>query len=135
MRVVLDTNAVVSALLWGGRPEQLLAAHADLIVSGDAGLLNLKAYQGIAIGTVAEAVTRVTKAQGRCREAGSEGSAEQRHDLTNRKPNRRALDQQPLLRERVTMLPRATKPQAGTRHRIADLQSCIRAALDEWCHY
>ena len=46
MRVVLDTNAAVSALLWGGLPEQLLAAHADLIVSGDAGLLNLKAYQG-----------------------------------------------------------------------------------------
>jgi len=39
----------------------VLAAHADLIVSGDAGLLNLKAYQGIAIVTVAEAVTRLAR--------------------------------------------------------------------------
>lgn len=136
MRVVLDTNAVVSALLWGGIPDQLLAAategrielytsepilmalaevpprpkfsqrirkggrtvsqlleqyrglaelivpatirpgtladpdddhvlacalavQADLIVSGDAGLLNLKAYQGIPIVTAAEALTQL----------------------------------------------------------------------------
>jgi len=138
VRVVLDTNAVVSALLWGGIPDQLLtaategrielytsepllaeltevlprpkfaqriqkagrtvgqlveqyrglaevvepaaitsgtladpdddhvlacalAARVDLIVSGDAHLLNLKAYQRIPIVTVAEALTRLAQ--------------------------------------------------------------------------
>lgn len=36
-----------------------LAAQADLIVSGDADLLNLKALQGIPIVTAAEALTRL----------------------------------------------------------------------------
>lgn len=36
-----------------------LAAQADLIVSGDADLLNLKTYQGIPIITPAEAMTRL----------------------------------------------------------------------------
>ncbi len=36
-----------------------LAAQADLIVSGDADLLNLKAYQGISIVTAAEALKRI----------------------------------------------------------------------------
>jgi putative PIN family toxin of toxin-antitoxin system len=138
VRVVLDTNTVVSALLWGGIPEQLLAAategrielytseslfmelaevlarpkfaqriqkagrtvrhlleqyrglaefiepatitpgavadpdddhvlacalgaRADLIVSGDAHLLNLKAFQGIAIVTAGDALTRLAQ--------------------------------------------------------------------------
>lgn len=138
MRAVLDTNTVVSALLWGGAPKGLLtaaaeerielytsaaliaeltdvlgrakfaprlalanrtvamlieqykglietvvaapiapvvlrdpdddhvlacalAAQADLIVSGDAHLLDLKAYQGIPVVTAAEALTRLTQ--------------------------------------------------------------------------
>ena len=36
-----------------------LATQADLIVSGDTHLLNLKAYQGIPIVTAAEALTRL----------------------------------------------------------------------------
>ncbi|MGB5082570.1 MAG: putative toxin-antitoxin system toxin component, PIN family [Burkholderiales bacterium] len=138
MRVVLDTNIVASALLWGGTPERLielagegslelvtsgallaefagilgrtkfaqklrqkslspaeivaryrdlaetietapieeaalrdpddaavlacaLAATADLIVSGDRDLLDLKAYQGIPIITAAEALARLSQ--------------------------------------------------------------------------
>lgn len=38
-----------------------LAAQADLIVSGDADLLGLKAYQGIPIVTAAGALTRLVK--------------------------------------------------------------------------
>ncbi|MBI2752544.1 MAG: hypothetical protein HYX46_03375 [Betaproteobacteria bacterium] len=38
-----------------------LAAQADLIVSGDAGLLNLKTYQRIPIVTVSEALTRLSQ--------------------------------------------------------------------------
>lgn len=38
-----------------------LAAQADLIISGDADLLNLKAYQGIPIVTASEAMTRLDK--------------------------------------------------------------------------
>ena len=38
-----------------------LAARADLIVSGDADLLNLKAYQGIPIVTVAEALMQLAR--------------------------------------------------------------------------
>jgi putative PIN family toxin of toxin-antitoxin system len=36
-----------------------LAAQADLIVSGDSGLLNLKSYQGIPIVAAAEALERI----------------------------------------------------------------------------
>ena len=36
-----------------------LAAHADLIVSGDDDLLSLKDFQGIPIVTVAEAIRRI----------------------------------------------------------------------------
>jgi len=36
-----------------------LAARADLIVSGDHRLLNVKAYQGIPIVSVAEALSRI----------------------------------------------------------------------------
>lgn len=38
-----------------------LAARADLIVSGDADLLNLKAYQGMPIVTVAEALMQLAR--------------------------------------------------------------------------
>lgn len=38
-----------------------LAAQADLIVSGDAHLLNLKAYQGIPIVTAAQALTHIPR--------------------------------------------------------------------------
>lgn len=38
-----------------------LAAQADLMVSGDSHLLNLKAYQGIPIVTAAEALTRLSQ--------------------------------------------------------------------------
>lgn len=38
-----------------------IAANADLIVSGDAHLLNLKSYQGIPIVSPAEAVTRLSQ--------------------------------------------------------------------------
>jgi len=138
VRVVLDTNVLASALLWGGTPERLieaagegalelftseallaelsgilgrakfaaklkqknvsaadivaryreitetievesieearlrdpddiavlacaLAAQADLIVSGDADLMDLKAYQGILIVSAAEALNRIAQ--------------------------------------------------------------------------
>jgi putative PIN family toxin of toxin-antitoxin system len=41
-----------------------LAAEADLIVSGDAHLLNLKAFHRIPIITAAEAVNRITQSSG-----------------------------------------------------------------------
>ena len=79
MRVVLDTNTVVSGFLWDKQPRAIiepailaspvspdpdddhvlacaLAARADIIVSGDAHLLNLKHYQGMRIVYAAEAV-------------------------------------------------------------------------------
>ena len=37
-----------------------LAAKADLIVTGDRGLLDVGAYQGIRIVSVAEAITTIT---------------------------------------------------------------------------
>lgn len=40
-----------------------LSAQADLIVSGDAHLLNLKSYQRIAIVAAAEAVARIIQAR------------------------------------------------------------------------
>jgi predicted nucleic acid-binding protein len=40
MRAVLDTNVVVSALIWGATA---IAADADIIVSGDLHLLMLGA--------------------------------------------------------------------------------------------
>ena len=61
VRLVLDTNTALSGLLWGGTPRHqvlatALAAQADLIVSGDAHLLDLKTFQGIHIVTAASAV-------------------------------------------------------------------------------
>ncbi len=77
MRLVVDTNVLVSAFLWQGTPGRLarqvsrdadddavlacaLASRADLIVSGDADLLVLKQFQGIRIVTAAQAVTSIT---------------------------------------------------------------------------
>ena len=61
MRLVLDTNVVVSALLWGGNPERLIAAaaHADTIVSGDADLQTLVRYRGIEILSPAQAIAHI----------------------------------------------------------------------------
>lgn len=92
MRFVLDTNTVISGLLWRGTEHALmcryldvvlvvapadiapvvrtdpdddqvlacaLAARADLIVSGDPHLRNLKSYQGIPIVAAAEGLRRI----------------------------------------------------------------------------
>jgi predicted nucleic acid-binding protein len=80
VRIVLDTNVVLSALLWRGTPYHWLAtigqrssiqlysstalleelADADLIVSGDRKhLLPLGSHQGIDIVDAAEAVRRI----------------------------------------------------------------------------
>lgn len=71
MRLVLDTNTALSGLLWGGTPGRLidaaedqvlaaaLAAQADLIVSGDAHLLDLKSFNGIEIVATSIAVERI----------------------------------------------------------------------------
>ena len=59
MRVVLDTNTVVSALFLEGPASQLLAAEADLIGSGDTHLLQLKHYHRIQIVAAAEALRRI----------------------------------------------------------------------------
>ena len=87
MRLVIDTNTVVSGLLWNNAPFHLIQAalrgrvdlftsrallleledvlprrkFAHLIVSGDAHLLNLKTFQRIPIITAAEAVTRIAQ--------------------------------------------------------------------------
>ena len=79
MRLVLDTNTALSGLLWGGTPGRLidaaaigqvelassaaLAANADLIVSGDAHLLDLDRFLGIAIVTAAVAAERMVAAR------------------------------------------------------------------------
>ena len=104
MRIVLDTNVVVSGLLWSGRPARLLdllragqasaftsealldelagvlsrrrlaavlldavlacalAAGAELIVSGDKHLRNLKFYQRIPIVSPADALAKIDPA-------------------------------------------------------------------------
>jgi predicted nucleic acid-binding protein len=70
VRFVLDTNVVISALLWRGTPYRLLeairlrdtialAASADLIVSGDPDQLVLKVYERIPIVTPAAALRQV----------------------------------------------------------------------------
>ncbi len=79
MRVVLDTNVVASALLWGGTPERVieaagegvledaavlacaLAARAGAIVSGDDDLLSLGSYHQIPIVSAAQ-VLRIAAA-------------------------------------------------------------------------
>jgi predicted nucleic acid-binding protein len=69
MHIVADTNTIVSGLLWHGKPLQsvqiepvilddpdddevlacAVAAHAQVIVSGDSHLLGLKRYKHIRI--------------------------------------------------------------------------------------
>jgi predicted nucleic acid-binding protein len=58
VRAVLDTNVVVSGLLWGGNPERLIEL-ADAIVSGDQDLHVLGSYQNIQILSPAECVRRI----------------------------------------------------------------------------
>jgi predicted nucleic acid-binding protein len=59
MRIVLDTNVVMSALLWV--IAAAVAAQADLIVSGDRKhLLPLGSHAGISIVDAAEALRRIT---------------------------------------------------------------------------
>ena len=55
VRVVVDTNTIVSALLWHGSARQL-------IVSGDAHLLNLKSFHRMPIVTATEALARIGEA-------------------------------------------------------------------------
>ncbi len=58
MIVVLDTNIWVSAIIWGGIPDQIVSlkqlgqieiAKADVIVTGDLDLLVLAEYANIQI--------------------------------------------------------------------------------------
>jgi len=49
MKVVLDTNTVVSGLFWKGAPRQVLDLAREVIASGDSHLLDLKTYQEIKI--------------------------------------------------------------------------------------
>jgi len=57
VRLVLDTNTVVSGLIWGGVPGQLIDAAA--FVSGDAHLLGIGEFRGMPIITPAAAVSRL----------------------------------------------------------------------------
>jgi predicted nucleic acid-binding protein len=62
VRLLLDTNTVLSGMLWGGLPGRLIGmatafgGQVDAIVSGDAHLLNLKSFRGIDIRTAAVAL-------------------------------------------------------------------------------
>jgi predicted nucleic acid-binding protein len=78
LRLVLDTNTALSALIWQGVPGQLMDASvvgrvqlirtvpllADLIVSGDDDLLALGNFQGIAIVLAREAMRRLQEPEG-----------------------------------------------------------------------
>lgn len=73
MRFVLDTNVVISALVWGGVPYKLIeaAVAGDIeLVSSPALLaelrdvLGLGNHQGIAIVRAADALRRVEDARG-----------------------------------------------------------------------
>ncbi len=77
LRLVADTNTVVSALLWHGAPHRLfeaveqeelsiacaLAARANLIVSGDKDLRVLKTYRRVRIVGAAEALAIVERSR------------------------------------------------------------------------
>ena len=71
MRAVIDTNVLLSGLLWHGQPHPMLkhvragtlamvsspaSAQVDLIVSGDDDLLVLQAFERIPIVTPAQAL-------------------------------------------------------------------------------
>lgn len=66
MRAVLDTNVVISALLWGGKPFSLLeaavAARAGLVVSGDRHPPTLAAFGTVRIVTPDRAVHLIGRA-------------------------------------------------------------------------
>jgi predicted nucleic acid-binding protein len=66
VRIVLDTNVVVSTLIWAGTPSKLvqaaIAAEADLLVSGDRHLLALGSHRNIRIVTPAEAARLIAVA-------------------------------------------------------------------------
>ena len=57
MRAVLDTNVVVSGLLWQGRPRQLLDAARNGRV--EVFTLDLKEYRGIPILTVMDVLNHL----------------------------------------------------------------------------
>jgi hypothetical protein len=73
MRLVLDTNIVIAAVLGSGSPTKLVELAADGVVdlcssnellagfAGDAHLLNHKSYQGMPIVSAAAALALITK--------------------------------------------------------------------------
>lgn len=78
MRIVADTNTVISGLLWSGAPHQLInaarrrrddaailacaiAAQVDAIVSGDNDLRVLTSYQGIPILSAAGCLKKIRR--------------------------------------------------------------------------
>ncbi|MDP2795436.1 MAG: hypothetical protein Q8O25_15375 [Sulfurisoma sp.] len=58
MRLLLDTNVVASAMLWGGNPLLLLQARREgrIELCTSTPLLAVREYQGIRIVSVAEAL-------------------------------------------------------------------------------
>lgn len=67
MKLVVDTNTIISVTLWLGPPARLirrrsvgmLAAGADAIVTGDKDLLTLGTYESIPIVNAIEALRRL----------------------------------------------------------------------------
>ena len=63
MRVVLDTNVVASALLWGGIPERLIELAGEGVlecfISGDDDLHALGSYQGIPVLSPSDCLRRL----------------------------------------------------------------------------
>ena len=71
MKLVVDTNILISGSLWGGLPTELrdpddvhvlscaVGAEADAVVTGDKDLLTLKVFEGIPIIDAAEALKRL----------------------------------------------------------------------------
>jgi predicted nucleic acid-binding protein len=59
MKVVLDTNKVISGLFWKDVPRQVFDLAREVIASGNSHLLDLKTYQGIKILMVAPLLEQV----------------------------------------------------------------------------
>lgn len=71
MKLVVDTNILISGSLWEGPPARLVSAddvhvlscavgaEADAIVTGDKDLLTLKVFEGIPIIDATEALKRL----------------------------------------------------------------------------